>query len=515
MPPPARPARNGAGLNRHIAVDEFQPFEGWVYISNQNFSRKHDERVFFTIAREPKRIPLKKEWTEAWKELIADYRDIHEKELEKRRAAEERRRKGSLTREQEHAAYARFEGRDPGKTGWSAHVYDDTWKDLGSGTLCYAKVDRDGRITGLYPVMISRGLHDTAPWGLLDPSLRPATEPGELSPADRVFGWVGQDGKGAYRGNLRIGPVEPLGGPASIENFAAPLPLAILGQPKPSYARFYVAADRKGRPQAAGLSRPETGFDKRKGLSGRKVYPHHAQLPEDYWQGAATDTLRQPVAGNRFREYLRPVPPAGEDGHRQDDQNRSIDGWVKPGSHFHFDIEVSHLSKVELGALVWLLRLPNNAFHRLGGGKPLGFGSVRLDIKTGTICDGKALAERYEAFTASPKGLVDLDDAIQAFRDAVVEAAGGLEFERVPWIAAFLSAACGIGSDRQPIHYPRVRQANEGGIYPPPRWRGENFKWFQENDRAGGRFGLPDPGDGKPAPLPVYELEPNGSGRRR
>ncbi|GIW92469.1 MAG: hypothetical protein KatS3mg110_0510 [Pirellulaceae bacterium] len=63
-------------------------------------------------------------------------------------------------------------------------------------------------MVGLYPVNISRKLFDVAPLDLLPESLRPADAISKLSPADRVFGWVNQEGKGAYRGQIRIGPVE-------------------------------------------------------------------------------------------------------------------------------------------------------------------------------------------------------------------------------------------------------------------------------------------------------------------
>jgi hypothetical protein len=50
-----------------------------------------------------------------------------------------------------------------------------------------------------------------SPEQLLDPSLHPAENPQEdlaqLSPTDRVFGWVNQQGKGAYRGQLRLSSV--------------------------------------------------------------------------------------------------------------------------------------------------------------------------------------------------------------------------------------------------------------------------------------------------------------------
>ena len=105
----------------------------------------------------------------------------------------------------------------------------------------------------------------------------------ELSPADRVFGWVNQDGHGAYRGNMRVGQAI-CETPSPIEEFTLPgLPLAILGQPKPQQARFYVAASADGEAQEDGLSKEDAGYLPGKGLRGRKTYPHHRALPPSHW----------------------------------------------------------------------------------------------------------------------------------------------------------------------------------------------------------------------------------------
>lgn len=56
------------------------------------------------------------------------------------------------------------------------------------------------------------------------------------------------------------------------------------------------------------------------------------------------------------------------------------------------------LELVELGALLWLLDLPKEHYHRLGGGKPFGFGSVKLSIdsdKTKTVLKNGACYGKY------------------------------------------------------------------------------------------------------------------------
>ena len=51
---------------------------------------------------------------------------------------------------------------------------------------------------------------------------------------------------------------------------------------------------------------------------------------------------------------------------------------VKAGKEFSGIIRFENLSKVELGALLFVLDLPDNMAHKLGMGKPLGLGSVKI-----------------------------------------------------------------------------------------------------------------------------------------
>ncbi len=445
-------------------------FEGWVLISGPNIGNKIYERVF-VVTDSDRIIEFQENQAEEvcslWSELINDYQKFHEDEVKLRKK-----------RGQKPSDYL---GRDPGKTAWSRHVYDKEMLELKSGTLCYVQFDPNNprNIKGIYPVAISRDLYEHPPEGLLDHSLKPARDINSLSPADRVFGWINQNGKGAYRGNLRIRSVKCVSLDA-IESFDKPgLPLAILGEPKPQQGRFYVAKNQKGEAQEEGLTKEQAGYSaisingENKGLRGRKVYPHHGNLSDKYWNDPMRDrTQEQP------QEYHR-------SGDIRDSQNRSIQGWVKPGTEFTFDLHVTNLSKVELGALLWLLDLTEGFYHRLGGGKPLGFGSVRLEIDHDkTFLHG---GEQWKRFYRSLDDDLDLDkfnqiEAIQEYKNAV-EIAYGKEFDKVSFIAAFQRACQGF-DDGLPIHYPRTEKA--------PNPNGESFKWFVANEKKENQYVLQD-----------------------
>jgi CRISPR-associated protein (TIGR03986 family) len=400
---------------------------------------------------------LDSERLKEWTRLVEDYRDKAERDLRKRK--------------EKRIPPDAYLGGKPGETAHSRHVYVKGAEKLNPGDLCYARVDASGNVEGLYPVMIARELGEAPPDDFLHDTLKPAQKLDELSPADRVFGWVRQSKEsksethGAFKGQLRIACVRCESSKQdSVQEFARPgLPLAILSTPKPEQARFYLAKDKNGTPFDKGAERNVAAYIKSavNGLRGRKVYPHHAALPEGYWDNPLT-TFKQ-------REYGR------VDGAR-DDQNRSILGWVKPGAKFSARIEVTNLSKEELGALLWLLSLPEAHYHRLGGGKPLGFGSAAIKIVGTDIASGAELKDDYRSLTTSPSkrplSQQMLDSFKTTYQDALA-AAYGKKFDDLHFIKAFLNSA--KGHDKR-VHYPRPDHA--------PLPEGKNFEWFMGNVKA-------------------------------
>ncbi len=487
---------------------EMRRVHGWVCITNANINRKHDERVFFSDgAVEPGPFPMTDEHRHMWRELIQNYQSIHCEDLRKRRSRNQRP--------------DAFLGAAPGQTAWSRHVYTEADRNLTDGTLCYVRLTADqSDVDALFPVMIARELYSTAPWYLLHASLRPAAAIDKLSPADRVFGWVnvaadaGPRAMGervAARGLLRVGPVRCTSGTAdAVEPFAAPgVPLAILSAPKPQQGRFYVARSPNGEAQQDGLSKLDAGYSAGKGLRGRKVYPHQTSLPDGHWDNPTVDRTQQAQgAPAHFQEYRRPRRNGQE---QRDDQNRSILGWIKPGAEFGFDLHVQNLSAAELGGLLWLLDLPEDCFLRFGGGKPLGFGSVRLEIVSLDVRTGDALQAHYGAWQDPSSPADPRRQAMEEFLQAVVRAyppGGGGGFGDVAFIRSFLTA-CRGHADNLPIHYPRATANGQPG---PPSPDGESFKWFVANERNGARYALPDLASD--AGLPTLPERSGGGGGR-
>lgn len=470
--------------------------KGWVYISGANINGKIYERIFLEPQdnqRSPE-ITIGETLEKLWKELILNYQKTHEKAIEKRR------REGKSPED--------YLGRDPGQTAYSKHIYTPEAQDLSVGTFCYVELNQKpnssslntSNIIALSPVTISRRLYNFPPDNFLDQSLKPAQSMAELSPADRVFGWVQQrqqhsdESQGSYKGQFRIHKVqcETLAEEA-IQAFDAPLPLAILGAPKPEQARFYLAKDQQGTPLVDGTMKEQGYKETAQSLRGRKVYPHHGGLPEGYWERPWQDRTQEADNGY-YQEYRRPKKKnsQGQKEEQRDSQNRSVLAWVKPGTEFSLQVDVINLSDVELGALLYLLQLPSENYHRLGGGKPLGFGSVQLGIVATSLRRGIDWQAFYQALLPLPDQEIDLATLISTFKTAVESAYGG-KFEKLSFIQAFMQAAKGFNN---PIHYPRVTKQ------PDPE--GEAFKWFVQNEQgiaADKRKNLPKQ-DGKRLALP-------------
>lgn len=75
------------------------------------------------------------------------------------------------------------------------------------------------------------------------------------------------------------------------------------------------------------------------------------------------------------------VDPAVQDHTQINDDQHTIIRPIKDGVTFSGRIRFENLSDVELGAILFALELPDGCCHKLGMGKPLGLGSVKIAPK--------------------------------------------------------------------------------------------------------------------------------------
>ena len=556
---PAQVATPESGKWKSLYTNRKKPFvrvvKGRVLITNENMGNKHDERIFFVEGVNAKN-PIKCDVTDlqdAWRMRIQSYRAAHRKD----EILHRRDRRGNSVK-----AWEKF-GNNTGETAWSPHQYQSDADELKPGDMVYARCEIDDsngeikKIEDLFPVMISRELYEKSPVSLLGSSLEPASTISELSPADRLFGWVpsqkqdqSQSSEGGYKSRIRVVCEDNVRSDTTESFSGGALPLAILGQPKPAQGRFYVAKNKKGIPQDKDTSKEAAGYSGNKGLRGRKQYWHHKGLEANkakaYWQPSADDRTQE-KHDDRYQEYRRPNEDGKKNGKpKKDSQNRFINEWIKPATVFKASLYVQNLQPEELGALLWLLTLNDeigdgdeNHYFRLGYGKPLGFGSVEMEIDEERLVDGclplgtgEDWKKRYyTAFDASPPATLDgaqQNACLQAFRASMVEAYKPLpvndatvddgdenevsnltafdqlgriqsrflntpegraqleeqHFAELPFIEGFLRVLRGPKKD-VPIHYPRLDRE--------PKPDGQNFLWFVHNDhRDGKKLALPE-----------------------
>jgi CRISPR-associated protein (TIGR03986 family) len=476
---------------------------GWMSVTNRSFSRKHDERVFFNDAGTIKLdTAASMALSKLWRNVVADYKAQHDENQLSHRA---------------HGAKPwDWLGKAPGKTAWSRHIYTRESELLDDGALCYVRLAwkgaagktftkvsappasgalLDGSITAsdveikyLSPVQIGRELFDESPLTILDKPFRPAQTHGQSSAADRLFGFVAGDSKDQdkqhYRGHVRITPIKLLDGQSKASvlisldtgefNQLGGLPLAILGAPKPAQSPFYIAK-MDGKKKAEGYRNGQT-------LAGRKVYPHQRQ-DDDYWK----DPKKWVTNGDRSvgKEYIR------VDDDIQGSQNRTLKDWIAPGAKFSFDLFFENVSEADLAPLLWLLKLPKDHFHKLGGGKPYGFGSVALELDE-LSCELRSFEQTKARYDALPcQAVVPSKDQpttkslIKSWADSSQNNAS---------VKQFLRAAKGfepVNGNSLPTHYPRQTAH-------PVQNRDDKFAhiygWFVENEK-GGKFALRQVGD--------------------
>jgi CRISPR-associated protein (TIGR03986 family) len=388
--------------------------EGYVYISGKNTEKKHDERFFFGRGDS---IEVSQTVIQEYNGILKDYRERHQEALKDKSN--------------------KFPKINPKGKKESA-VSSFMWRDdkLQDGDLVYAMVTTvNGKetIDYLVPVQISRRYFPCSRGEMLPEYLKTCEKYEELCPACRLFGWVGHNQgnkelRGAYAGRVRISQgvlIKDLGR----EN---PVTLAELGSPKPTTTFFYLSEGGK-----ASFIRKTNGYKKGQQIRGRKLYRHHGS--KFVWQrGKKT---------NRNRTLLDPV---------------------KAGSIFSFTIRYENLTEKELGALVWSIKLEEGLFHRLGYGKPLGMGSVKVSIDQ---CKRYDYRTRYTSLFAAGEQLCEIGMLIEKFKRMYIEVYGRPfdELETIKDLKAILSEH----PERLPIHYPRLNQAaSEDGD--------ENFRWFME-----------------------------------
>jgi CRISPR-associated protein (TIGR03986 family) len=293
---------------------------GWFHHGEPFGNKKHHESIFVRSGGDP--VPVGDRDVENFRENLRLYRD---------KSVNIHKRKG------DHKGYPRMR------------------EDLENQLVYYQEIEADGkRFVYLSPAAIGREVFSNRLKDLIG-TYSPCEDPDALCPACRLFGLV--SGKGAAASRVRFSDALMQETGDARELYDEPVFLPELASPKPSATEFY-------------LNRPKADL-----------------WNYDYaitWKGNTPKTVPGYLATIRGRKFywhsrIRRAP------HIEDGKASERNVFVRPlkgGKRFRSRVFFNRISEAELRRLLWVLTIgtsPDHA-HKLGMGKPIGLGSVRLDV---------------------------------------------------------------------------------------------------------------------------------------
>jgi CRISPR-associated protein (TIGR03986 family) len=178
--------------------------------------------------------------------------------------------------------------------------------------------------------------------------------------ADAIFGWTPEPGgerRDSRAGRVFVGDARMES--ASSEVWSRPITPHVLSGPKPTTFQNYLVQDasRGHDPDERGqLAHYATSREEAQ-IRGHKMYWHKDAQPD----------IEATAEEKEHETQLTRITP------------------LNPGVTFKFRIWFENLRAEEVGAVLWVLKLPNEAGreyrHKLGMGKPLGMGAVAISVR--------------------------------------------------------------------------------------------------------------------------------------
>ncbi len=263
---------------------------------------------------------------------------------------------------------------------------------------------------------------------------------------------------------------------------AAEVVLKELSTPKPPSPALYL---RKLRSRQAPISKDDMlRTPDAHGFHGTKTYLHALRAgpagvaPLDAFGRVDSKTARAPWISHR--QKTAPGTSDEDKDFKLSDRQVTIQP-IGVDERFKFTIRFTNLSVDELALLCAALQPSQGFEHRLGMGRPIGLGSVKLSFDRLTVID------RARRLTDGSAAHVPLDPvALAAQGMAALEKNDGR-------LRAALLALGEPDRVRHPVHYPQVAPGTRtfdkrGRELPPMKGRIENlnYQWWMKNDEQEG-----------------------------
>ena len=241
--------------------------------------------------------------------------------------------------------------------------------------IWYKSLEQDGRITNFHLSVANLGRAAyNKNMGEMINEHKACTKREKLCPACRLFGMTGDDALGS---RVRITDAVKI----SSDNLLPYVVLKELSSPKISYMPFYL------RKKKGNIEKNISYDNDLYTIRGRKFYWHNIE------------------------------PEAWKDpDNRKTERNASAE-LVDKGSIFKFDVYYDELSDEELKTLIWTITIGENDLdgkqcYKIGHGKPIGLGSVKIIIKSrdDRVFDGKE-------YTMNHEDVITIEDAGTIIKD--------------------------------------------------------------------------------------------------
>jgi CRISPR-associated protein (TIGR03986 family) len=224
---------------------------------------------------------------------------------------------------------------------------------------------KDGKLVFFGHTMMFRLPYDRTPYEFVPPSLRAETSDVDIDLAEAIFGFTSLK-RGSRAGRIFFGDARLEPGQSDIWlSSGHPVIPKILSGPKPTAFQHYLTQQQPDEvPSTNKSGKLELRLD------------HYASPPPH-----ETVIRGHKLYWHKGRVGLSDIKDSGFNGLQVDKQHTLIKP-VKAGVRFRSAIHFENLSRVELGAVLWALVLPGEQGreyrHKIGMGKPLGMGSVKL-----------------------------------------------------------------------------------------------------------------------------------------
>jgi CRISPR-associated protein (TIGR03986 family) len=232
-----------------------------------------------------------------------------------------------------------------------------------------------------------------------------------LDLAEAIFGTVGDKPEHVIKGRVSFEDAQCLTESPFPVNNPQWIP-RILSSPKPTSFQHYLVQPTHNAP--AHYDSDPVGETV---IRGDKFYWHKRNVPESELR-ESPDVIRLSPNGTRAQYQ-------NTDGEWEDSSQHTVIRPVRAQVRFSSRVHFENLTDLELGALLTALQLPAHMRHKLGMGKPLGMGSVRME----TALHLSDRRRRYTAFLdTGEKSQAETEQlrqrACEAFAAKIIEHSG-------------------------------------------------------------------------------------------